>query len=133
MPTVEVPKQGAASKLEECRAALSEGRLLFICVRGTGAAAGSTTQGVREFQADPGLPPSTIVEIEPGDAEGHAVLREIGADVSPDVSVVLFLVPPGVLIGQFRGEPTRADLVDVLVSRMSCSGRSCPPGAGCCG
>ncbi len=130
----EVPeRRGKANKLEECRSALSEGRLLFICVQGAGAAPGSSTRGARECQATPGLPPSTIVEIEPGDAEGHSVLREIGADVSPDASVVLLLVPPGVLIGQLKGEPTRANLVDVIATRMSCAGRSCPPGAGCCG
>ncbi len=115
---------GAASKLEDCRAALSGGRLLLICVRDANSAA--AVSGAREFAASPEFPPSTVVEFEPGEVEGQNVLREIGAEILPGAAVVLLLAPPGRIIGQFRGRPTKRDIA-------LAASRSCAPGPSCCG
>jgi hypothetical protein len=114
----------AATKLEECRAALSSGRLLLICIRSAGAA--TALHGVREYLASPELAPSTMVEFEPGDAEGESLLREIGAEVLPGATIVLVLAPPGRILGQFRGAPTKQEIALAVT-------RSCSPGSSCCG
>ncbi|WP_082100074.1 arsenite efflux transporter metallochaperone ArsD [Anaeromyxobacter sp. PSR-1] len=117
-----------AGKLEECRAALSDGKLLFIAVAGSAGDTALAVRGALEFQGSADLPPSAVVEFGPEDADGRALLRELGAPPPPGGSVVLFLAPPGGIIARFTGSPTKRDLVKALVAASSCSPRS-----GCCG
>ncbi|GAO01264.1 arsenite efflux transporter metallochaperone ArsD [Anaeromyxobacter sp. PSR-1] len=69
---------GKTSKLEECRAALSEGKLLLVAIPGSGGETSTAVRGAREFQASAALPPSVIVEFGEGDAGARAILEDVG-------------------------------------------------------
>lgn len=117
-----------ASKLGACRAALSEGKLLFIAIPGAGGDTAAAVRGARQFEASKDLPPSAVVEFGAADSDGRALLRELGTQAPEGGSVVLFLAPPGTIVGRFTGAPTQRDLEKAFFGARACS-----PGSGCCG
>lgn len=119
---------GRTSKLEECRAALSEGKLLLVAIPGSGGETSAAVRGAREFQASADLPPSIIIEFGEGDEGARAILEDIGTQAPAGGAVLIFLAPPARILGRFTGAPTKHALVRALVASTSCSS-----GSGCCG
>ncbi len=120
-------EQRPSSKLEECQAALQEGRLLFIGIPGAGADLSAALKGAREFAASADLPRSAVVEFGADDAGARGILRELGRELHGAETIVLFLAPPGVLIEAFVGSPTKAELARALsgVGKCSCGSGGC--------
>jgi hypothetical protein len=105
--------------LELCRAALSRGEVLFVCVPRTGSDPERSLRGVRELQADVRFPPSEAVSFDPWDPAGPLLLRELGVPDEGGTSVVM-LAPPGSVVGYYAAGPTKDELI---TSWMAAFGR----------
>jgi hypothetical protein len=100
----------AAGAMELCRAALSRGEVLFVCVPRPGADPERALGGVRELQADPRFPASAAVAFDAFDPSGPLLLRELGVPDEGGTAVVM-LAPPGSVVGYYGAAPTKEELV----------------------
>lgn len=98
------------SSLEQCRAALARGEVLFVCVPRPGVEPEGALAGVRELQADPRFPASRAVAFDPWDPAGPVLLRELGVPDEGGTSIVM-LAPPGAVVGYFGYGPSKEELV----------------------
>ena len=96
--------------LESCRAALSRGEVLFVCVPRAGGDPERALRGVRELQADPRFPASAAVAFDAWDPSGPILLRELGVPDEGGTSVVM-LAPPGSVVGYYASGPTKEELI----------------------
>lgn len=110
MVAVEDRCSTTTTSLEQCRAALSRGDVLFVCVPREGADPARALAGVRDLQADPRFPASEAVAFAPWDPAGPILLRELGVPDEGGTSVVM-LAPPGAVVGYFGHGPTKEELV----------------------
>lgn len=93
----------------------------------------SLQRGVSDFAADARFAGATeIVTIDPADPAEVSFLRSLQVDAQSNVSAVVFLAPPGSLIGKFDGAVSKEQLVAKLQAAQSnpCAGGKCGPG-GC--
>lgn len=107
---VAVEERSTTTSIEQCRAALSRGEVLFVCVPRTGADPERALRGVRELQADPRFPVSAAVAFDPWDPSGPILLRELGVPDEGGTSVVM-LAPPGSVVGYYAATPTKEELI----------------------
>jgi hypothetical protein len=107
---VAVEARSTTTSLEQCRAALSRGEVLFVCVPRSGADPEQALCGVRELQADPRFPVSAAVAFDAWDPSGPILLRELGVPDEGGTSVVM-LAPPGAVVGYYADAPTKEELI----------------------
>jgi hypothetical protein len=107
---VAVEERSTTTSLELCRAALSRGDVLFVCVPRAGGDPDRSLSGVRALQADPRFPASTTVSFDAWDPAGPILLRELGVPDEGGTSVVM-LAPPGSVVGYYAAAPTKEELI----------------------
>ncbi len=107
---IAVEERSTTTSIEQCRAALSRGEVLFVCVPRAGADSERSLAGVRALQADPRFPASTAVAFDAWDPSGPILLRELGVPDEGGTSVVM-LAPPGAVVGYFASAPTKDELI----------------------
>ena len=118
-----------------CLKALQNRKLVLVCVVDQANPQNQVTipKGVKDFKADRKFGPTTeIVLVNARDQREATFLRDFQVDPRAQKPVVVFLAPPGSLIGRFGGTVTKQQIVAKLVSAQSnpCAGGKCGPG-GC--
>jgi hypothetical protein len=118
-----------------CLKALQDRKLVLACVVDQANPQDPVTipKGVEDFRADAKYGPATeIILVNARDQGEAAFLRDFQVDPQAQKPVVVFLAPPGSMIGKFDGTATKQQIVAKLVSAMSnpCAGGKCGPG-GC--
>ena len=107
---IAVEERSTTTSLELCRAALSRGDVLFVCVQRAGGDPERSLGGVRDLQADPRFPASATVSFDAWDPAGPILLRELGVPDEGGTSVVM-LAPPGSVVGYYAAAPTKEELI----------------------
>jgi hypothetical protein len=88
---------------------------------------------VEDFKADGKFGPATEIVLVNARDKGEATfLRDFQVDPRAQKPVVVFLAPPGSMIGKFSGSTTKQQLLAKLAAAQSdpCAGGKCGPG-GC--
>lgn len=123
----------ASPALENCLAALQNGKLVFLCVQNASTSSNDDAlKGVNEFKADSRYGSATeIVMLDPKDSAEASFLSDLKIDPKTNVAVTTFLVPPGSPIAQYDGATTKDELISALQkAATSCGPGGCGPG-GC--
>jgi len=107
---VSVEERSTTTSLEQCRATLSRGEVLFVCVPRAGVDPERALGGVRDLQSDPRFPASATVAFDAWDPAGPILLRELGVPDEGGTSVVM-LAPPGSVVGYYAAAPTKQELI----------------------
>ncbi|HEY5996036.1 MAG TPA: hypothetical protein VIU29_03405 [Candidatus Deferrimicrobiaceae bacterium] len=107
---VAVGERTTTTSLEQCRAALSRGDVLFVCVARDGGDPERALAGVRDLQADSRFPSSAAVSFDAWDPAGPILLRELGVPDDGGTSVVM-LAPPGSVVAYYAAAPTKEELI----------------------
>jgi hypothetical protein len=120
---------------ELCLKALQSRKLVLVCVVDQANVQDPVTipKGVEEFKNDAKYGSATEIILVNGRDQGEeSFLRDFQVDSRAKKPVVVFLAPPGSLIGKFEATTTKQQLVAKLVSAQSnpCAGGKCGPG-GC--
>lgn len=118
-----------------CLKALQDRKLVLACVVDQANPQDPVTipKGVEDFKADARLGSATeVILVNARDQNEAALLKDFQVDPRAQKPVVVFLAPPGSMIGKFGGTTTKQQLVAKLVSAQSnpCAGGKCGPG-GC--
>jgi hypothetical protein len=118
-----------------CLKALQDRKLVLACVvdQANPQDQVAIPKCVEEFKADAKYGSATeIVLVNARDQGEAAFLRDFQVSPQMQKPVVVFLAPPGAMIGKFDGNTTKQELVAKLVSAQSnpCAGGKCGPG-GC--
>jgi hypothetical protein len=118
-----------------CLKALQSRKLVLVCVVDQANAQDPVTipKGVEDFRDDAKYGPATeIILVNGRDQAESAFLRDFQVDTRAKKPIVVFLAPPGSMIGKFDGTTTKQQFVAKLVSAQSnpCAGGKCGPG-GC--
>lgn len=119
-----------------CLKALQARKLVLLCVqrRLPYVRQVSLQQGVADFAADPRFARATeLVVLDPADPAEASFLRDLQVDPRAAGQTVVFLAPPGSVVGKFDGPVTKEQLVAKLQAAQAnpCAGGKC--GAGGCG
>ena len=120
---------------QQCLKALQDRKLVLACVVDQANPQDPVTipKGVEDFRADAKYGPATEIILVNARDQGEATfLKDFQVDPQSQKPVVVFLAPPGAMIGKFDGTATKQQLVAKLVSAQSnpCAGGKCGPG-GC--
>jgi hypothetical protein len=118
-----------------CLKALQDRKLVLACVVDQANPQDQVTipKCVEDFKADAKYGDATeIVLVNAKDQSEAAFLKDFQVSPKSEKPVVVFLAPPGAMIGKFDGNTTKQELVAKLVSAQSnpCAGGKCGPG-GC--
>lgn len=121
--------------MQLCLKALQNRKLVLVCVVDQANPQDPVTipKGVEDFKADRKFGPATeIVLVNARDQSEAAFLQDFQVDPRTQKPVIVFLAPPGSLIGRFGGGATKQQLMAQLASAQSnpCTGGKCGPG-GC--
>lgn len=121
--------------MQLCLKALQNRKLVLVCVVDQANPQDPVTipKGVEDFKADRKFGPATeIVLVNARDQSEAAFLQDFQVDPRTQKPVIVFLAPPGSLIGRFGGGVTKQQLMAQLASAQSnpCTGGKCGPG-GC--
>jgi hypothetical protein len=117
---------------QQCLKALQDRKLVLVCVSDQASQPDyvNLPQGVRDFKADKQYGPvSEIVLVNAREQSEAAFLKELQVDANLPNPVVVFLAPPGSVIGKFNATASKQQLVAKLVSAQSnpCAGGKCGP------
>ncbi len=120
---------------QQCLKALQNRKLVLACVVDQVNPQDQVTlpKGVEDFKADAKYGSATEVVLINARDQGEATfLKDFQVSPQGEKPVVVFLAPPGALIGKFGRDTTKQELVAKLVSAQSnpCAGGKCGPG-GC--
>lgn len=111
----EIEKAFVSPVSAHCLKSMQDGRLVFVCVQSTPQP--STPQGVSAFCADPQFKDrAVVIPIHSGNLAEADFLRQLEAE-DP---MTVFLAPPGVLVGKFGPEATKAQLAAALHKAGKC-------------
>ena len=118
-----------------CLKALQDRKLVLACVVDQANPQDPVTipKGVEDFRADAKFGPATeIILVNARDQGEAAFLKDFQVDPQARKPVVVFLAPPGSMIGKFDGTATKQQLLAKLAAAQSnpCAGGKCGPG-GC--
>ena len=121
--------------MQRCLKALQSRKLVLACVVDQANPQDPVTipKGVEDFRADAKFGSATeIVLVNARDQGEAALLRDFQVDPRAQKPVIVFLAPPGSVIGKFDGTTTKQQLLAKLASAQSnpCAGGKCGPG-GC--
>lgn len=120
---------------QRCLKALQDRKLVLACVVDPSDPQSQVTipKGVEDFKADAKFGSATeIILVNAKDDSEAAFLNELQVKPQSAKPVVVFLAPPGAMIGKFDGAATKQEIVAKLVAAQSspCAGGKCGPG-GC--
>jgi len=127
-------KESLASRnFASCIKSIQEGKLVFIAIGGTNAAATETAlTAVNEMMADPRFKDySAMIKLQPHDTESRDLLVKLNVPDSEADPVTVMLAPPGRIIGSYKGVVSKDQMVNDLIRAMS--GSTCGGGGGGCG
>lgn len=115
------------SAIERARAALADGRMVFLCMPNGDRDA--FLEPFHSVASNPGLgPEAEVIELTGGNEDERALLAEVGLPLDPQTSGAVLIAPPGFVTARWAGTP---DAGDVLVRVLQSASR-CAPGGGCC-
>jgi hypothetical protein len=105
--------------MARCLKALQSRKLVLLCVRPKNQA---IPAGAQAFQADPQYQPHTeLVSLNAADPGEAATLRQFQLAPQPATAVTLLLAPPGGVLGKFKGDVSKQQLLDKLkAARCGC-------------
>jgi hypothetical protein len=118
-----------------CLKALQDQKLLFLCLQNQKTTHNETAmQGIRDFTADPRFASaSVVVLIDPSDEREQKFLMQLAADPHALQATTLFISPPAVTIGQYKGATSKEQFVaDLQQAVTPCCPGGCCPGGCCC-
>jgi hypothetical protein len=120
---------------ELCLKALQGRKLVLVCVvdQANPQDPVMVPQAAEDFKADAKFARATeIVLVNARDDGEAALLRDFQIDPRAPMPVIVFLAPPGAMVGKFDRNATKQQLVAKLTSAQSgcCPGGKCGPG-GC--
>lgn len=109
---------------------MQEGKFVFICIQST--AKSTIPAGVRDFCNDPEYKGrAAVVGLPAADPAEAELVRQLESDVAVKGSTTVFLAPPGVLVGKFTTNVTKAQLATALhKAGKCCDDPNCKHGAG---
>jgi hypothetical protein len=115
-----------------CLKAIQNQKLVLLCVVDQTNPQNPVTipKGVEDFKANTKVGPATeIVLVNARDESEATFLKDFQVDTNTQKPVVLFIAPPGSLVGKFNGTVTSQQLMAQLVSAQSnpCAGGKCGP------
>jgi hypothetical protein len=115
-----------------CLKALQSRKLVLCCVVDQARPQDPVMipQAAADFKADAQYGPATeIVLVNARDVNEAAFMKDFQVDPGSPKPVIVFLAPPGAMIGKFNGAATKQQLVAQLVSAQSnpCAGGKCGP------
>jgi hypothetical protein len=124
-----------SSCMQLCLKALQDRKLVFVCVVDQANPQYPVTipKCVEDFRADAEYGSATeIILVNARDQGEAAFLKDFQVDPQAQKPVVVFLAPPGSMIGKFDGAATKQQFLVKLASAQSnpCAGGKCGPG-GC--
>lgn len=103
----------------ECMKQLQDNKLVLLCVQP--ASAPTVPQGVKDFQADPEFGKRTqVVTVRLDDPNEAPFFTYLKVDPQTPAPTTVFMAPPGVLVGKFPAETTKADLAKALHKAGKC-------------
>ena len=110
--------------------ALQDRKLAFICVQNDKTKRNAEAmQGVKDFLADPQYAKTTeLITLDPADAAEEAFLKQLKVDPKTEEAVTVFMAPPGMIVGTYKGETKK----DVLIAATKKAAKGCDPKSGCC-
>jgi hypothetical protein len=117
---------------EQSLKALQDRKLVLLCIQDQPPQQGQVLvpRGVAEFQADARYGQATeIVVLNPRDEAEAPFLRQLQIDPQTAGPQVVFLAPPGALIGKFPVTASKEQLLAKLAAAQSnpCAGGKCGP------
>lgn len=117
---------------EECLKALQERRLVFLCFQNDKTAKNDDAmRGVTEFAADARFSQATeIIKIDPAIKSELEFLNKMKIEYKADEALTVFIVPPGQIIGAYRGATDKAVMEKTLLAAVASCGTGCGP-SGC--
>lgn len=110
----------ATPHMTECMKSMQSNKLVLLCVHGSEK--GKTPEGVQKFIADPHYSKRVaVVSMQAADPQETRFLKDlqIAASASGETTVV-FMAPPGVLVGKFPGNVTETELGQKLHAAGKC-------------
>ena len=115
-----------------CLKALQDRKLVFLCVvdQANPQDRVSIPKGVEDFKADAKYGSATeIVLVNSRDKDEATFLRGFQVEPTTQEPIVVFLAPPGSMVGKFNGTATKQQLMAKLASAQSdpCAGGKCGP------
>lgn len=113
----------------ECMKSLQAGKTVLLCVRP--AAETATPTGVQEFQADPQFQGRvSLVSMRLDDKSEASFLTELQIDAAKTRgTTVVFMAPPGVMVGKYTAQVTKAKLAaDLHAAGKCCEDPNCKHG-----
>jgi hypothetical protein len=116
--------------MEQLLGAVQQGKLVVLCVQ-NGKTRGNSEamNGVRALKADKMYGPvSEIVMMDPGQPSERPFLAKLGIDKPIEEATTILVMPPGSVIGSFKGATDKNQLVATLTTALSRFGGACKPG-----
>tara|TARA_R110002111_G_C6007511_1_gene374233 strand:+ start:8489 stop:9283 length:795 start_codon:yes stop_codon:yes gene_type:complete len=103
-----------------CMLTLQSRKMVLLCVN-PGAKSGMP-QGVQNFKAIPCYKDVVeVVSVSAGESGESAFLQELEVTPQNDQTTVVFMAPPGVMVGKFNGNVTQ----EQLIAELKKAGKSC--------
>lgn len=111
--------------MTQCMKALQEGKIVLIHVKADDKAA--LPQGASDFAADPSFQARTVaVSFQRNDPNEARFLADMQIDAKAQGSVVSMLAPPGVLVGKYPENATKAQIAaDLHAAGKCCDDPNC--------
>lgn len=104
----------------KCIKAMQSGQIVLLCVQP--AARGFVPKGVQDFQADRLYRERTqVVNISATDPGEAQFVRQLGLNVQSASPQVVFMAPPGVMLGAYDANVTHA----ALATKLAAAGKCC--------
>lgn len=107
-------------RMTQCMKSMQSGKLVVLCVYGSDKR--ETPPGVRDFVADPHFQQRTAVHsLDTTDPAEQRFLRELQIPTeASDVTTVVMMAPPGVLVGKFPGNVSGQQMAAKLHAQGKC-------------
>ena len=115
--------------MEKTLKALQDSKYVFLCVQNAKTKQNDAAmRGVRDFKADTKYSKTTeIITLDPTDSAEAKLLKKFRVDPNIGEATTVFLMPPGKIVGTFKGATDKK----ALVAKLAACGTSCgPTGAG---
>lgn len=125
-------KSLASPGKQKCLKALSERKLVFVCMQNSKTKGNDASmKGVSDFASDPRFAKATeVLTVDPQNSEEKIFLEELKADVVGSDASAILLAPPGSIVVQKSGATTKDEFVAALTAASS---GGCGPSSGGCG
>jgi hypothetical protein len=117
---VNVDKSFVSPAKAQCMKTLQGRKLVLLCVNPISKT--GTPKGVEEFKAVPCYQKNAkIITLSSADPDEASFLKELEIPASSQVRNVVFMAPPGVLVGKYNGNVTK----NQLVASLKKTGKGC--------